>query len=155
MIGYGKRALVVDDTETMRLLLAEVLGQQGFAVAQACDGVQALCEMQQHHFDVVVTDYHMPRLDGLDLLRQSQMAWPEIPVILFSEIEWDKSDLVEARGAFAWIRKSSDPGVLLSMLGCGAERGVGIPARNRAGRCIGKRRNRSWAQEMRMQTRPF
>jgi len=66
----------------------------------------------------------MPRLDGLDLLRQSQMAWPEIPVILFSEIEWDKSDLVEARGAFAWIRKSSDPGVFLSMLAWAVEQGV-------------------------------
>jgi two-component system chemotaxis response regulator CheY len=116
MIGYGKRALVVDDTKTMRLFLAEVLGEQGFAVVQACDGIQALCEMQQRHFDVVVTDYHMPRLDGLDLLRQSLMTWPEIPVILFSELEWDKSDLAEARGAFAWVRKSPDPGVLLSIL---------------------------------------
>jgi two-component system chemotaxis response regulator CheY len=125
MISYGKRALVVDDTETMRLLLAEVLGQQGLSVAQACcDGVQALCEMQQRHFDVVVTDYHMPRLDGLDLLRQSQMAWPEIPVISFSEIEWDRSELAEARGAFARIRKSSDPGVLLSMLARAVEQGL-------------------------------
>lgn len=41
---------MVDDTETMRLLIAEVLGPQGFAVAQACDGIQALCEMQQRHF---------------------------------------------------------------------------------------------------------
>ena len=124
----------------MRLFLAEVLGQEGFSVVQACDGVQALCEMQQRHFDVVVTDYHMPRLDGLDLLRQSQMAWPEIPVIFFSEIEWDKSDQTEARGAFAWIRKSSDPGVLLSMLALAVEHGVemGIPARNGAGWCIGK-----------------
>ena len=124
MIGYGKRALVVDGTETMRLLLAEVLGQEGFSVVQACDGVQALCEMQQRHFDVVVTDYHMPRLDGLDLLRQSQVAWPEIPVIFFSEIEWDKSEQTEARGAFAWIRKSSDPGVLLSMLAWAVKHGV-------------------------------
>jgi two-component system chemotaxis response regulator CheY len=124
MIGYGKRALVVDDTETMRLLIAEVLGRDGFVVVQACDGVQALCEMQQRHFDVVVTDYHMPRLDGLGLLRQSQMAWPEIPVILFSEIEWDKSDLAEARGAVAWVRKSSNPGVLLSVLGLAVGQGV-------------------------------
>jgi two-component system chemotaxis response regulator CheY len=116
MIGYGKCALVVDDTEMMRRLLAAALGQEGFAVVQACDGIQALYEMQQRHFDVVVTDYHMPRLDGLDLLRQSQMAWPEIPVILFSELEWDKSDLAEARGAFAWVRRSPDPGVLLSIL---------------------------------------
>jgi DNA-binding NarL/FixJ family response regulator len=72
--------------------------------------------MEQRHVDVVVTDYHMPRLTGLDLLRQSQMVWPEIPVIFFSELEWDTSELTEARGAFAWIRQSSDPGILLSML---------------------------------------
>ena len=85
MIGSGKCVLVVNEMESMRLFLAEMLGQQGFAVVQACDGVQALAEMQQRHVDVVVTDYHMPRLTGLDLLRQSQMVWPEIPVIFFSE----------------------------------------------------------------------
>jgi CheY-like chemotaxis protein len=134
MISFGTRALVVDDTETMRLLLAEVLGQQGFSVAQACDGVQALCEMQQRHFDEVVTDYHMPRLDELDLLRQSQMAWPEIPVIFFSEIEWDISELAEARGAFARIRKSSNPGVLLSMLAWAVEQGLERESRHAMGR---------------------
>jgi CheY-like chemotaxis protein len=124
MIGYGKRVLVVNEIAAMRLFLAEVLEQQGFTVVQACDGIQALCEMQQRHVDVVVTDYHMPRLNGLDLLRQSQRAWPEIPVILFSDLEWEKSDLTEARGAFAWIHQSSDPGILLSMLALAMEQGV-------------------------------
>ena len=124
MIGHGKHVLVVDEMETMRLLLAEVLGEEGFTVVQACDGVEALREMQQRHIDVVVTEYHMPRLNGLDLLRHSQLAWPEIPIILFSEIEWDKNALEEARGAFAWIRKSSDPGILLSMLALAVEQGV-------------------------------
>ena len=116
MIGFGKCVLVVNEMETMRRLLAEVLEQQGLTVVQASDGVQALCEMEQRHVDVVVTDYHMPRLDGLDLLRQSQIVWPEIPVILFSDLEWDTSNLTEAQGALAWIRQSSDPGILLSML---------------------------------------
>jgi len=116
MIGFGKCVLVVNEMETMRRLLAEVLEQQGLTVVQASDGVQALGEMEQRHVDVVVTDYHMPRLDGLDLLRQSQIVWPEIPVILFSDLEWDTSNLTEARGALAWIRQSSDPGIFLSML---------------------------------------
>jgi two-component system chemotaxis response regulator CheY len=116
MIGYGKRVLLVDEMKTVRQFLAEVLEEDGFIVVQAQDDVQALCEMQLRHFDAVVTDYHIPRLDGLALLRQCRMAWPEIPVILFSEIEWEKEDLARAGGAFAWIRKSSDPGVLLSML---------------------------------------
>jgi two-component system, chemotaxis family, chemotaxis protein CheY len=124
MIGYGKCLLVVNEMEAMRLFLAEVLEQQGFTVVQARDGVQALCEMQQRHVDVVVTDYHMPRLNGLDLLRQSQMAWPKIPVILFSDLEWEKSELTEARGAFAWVRQASDPDILLSMLALAVEQGV-------------------------------
>lgn len=124
MIGYGKRVLVVDEMETMRRLLAEVLEQQGFTVVRASDGMQALCEMQRRHVDMVVTDYHMPRLNGLDLLRQAQMVWPEIPVILFSELEWNTSDLTEARGAFAWIRHSSDPGILLSMLALALAQGM-------------------------------
>ncbi|MEO5955044.1 MAG: response regulator [Nitrospiraceae bacterium] len=124
MIGDGKYVLVVDDIETMRLVLTEVLAQEGFTVVQVGDGVQALGEMQQRHFDAVVTDDHMPCLDGLDLIRQSQMAWPEVPVILFSGIEWDTSGPPEVRQAFAWVRKSSDPGVLLSMLALAVGQGV-------------------------------
>lgn len=124
MIGSAKCVLVVNEMGTMRRLLAEVLEQQGFTVVQASDGIQALCEMEQRHVDVVVTDYHMPRLTGLDFLRQFQMIWPEIPVIFFSELEWDTSALTEARGAFAWIRQSSDPGILLSMLALALAQGV-------------------------------
>jgi DNA-binding NtrC family response regulator len=101
-----------------------VLEEEGFVVMQAQDGVQALCEMQLRHIDAVITGYRIPRLNGLELLRQCQMAWPKIPVLLLSEIGWEKLDLAEARGAFAWVRKSSDPGVLLSMLGLAVEHGV-------------------------------
>jgi two-component system, chemotaxis family, chemotaxis protein CheY len=124
MIGYGKRLLLVDNMETDRQSLAQVLEEEGFVVMQAQDGVQALCEMQLRHFDAVITGYRIPRLNGLELLRQCQMAWPEIPVILFAELDWDKSNLAKARGAFAWIQKSSNPGVLLSMLGLAVEHGV-------------------------------
>jgi DNA-binding response OmpR family regulator len=116
MIGYGKRVLVVDDMETMRLLLTEVLEQQGFTVVQACDGLQALCEMQYRHFDVVVTDYHMPHLNGLDFIRQSQMAWPDIPVIIVSGTQENIDVMVRARGAYGWIRKPFDSSFLVNMV---------------------------------------
>jgi two-component system chemotaxis response regulator CheY len=124
MIGFGKRVLAGNEIAAMRRFLAAVLGQQGFTMVQACDGVQALCELQQRHVDVVVTDYHMPRLNGLDLLRQFQMVWPEVPVIFFSDLERDTEGLIEARGAFAWIRQSSDPSILLSMLALAVEHGA-------------------------------
>ena len=76
MIGKGKHVLVVDDMESIRLLLAEELEHDGFVVVQARDEVHALGELRRHHFDAVIIDYHEPNLNGLDLIRQSQMAWP-------------------------------------------------------------------------------
>ena len=55
MIGYRKFVLVVDEVESERQETAFLLKQAGFTVVQACDGLEALSEMQQHHFDAVVT----------------------------------------------------------------------------------------------------
>lgn len=124
MISYGKRVLVVDDDERERQETALVLDQAGFTVVQACDGLRALNEMQKRRFDVVVTDCHMSHLNGLDFLAQSRVIWPDIPVIIFSETRY-MSEMAAARGAFGWIRKSSDPSALLSMLAVAVEQGVG------------------------------
>ena len=122
MMRYGKRVLVVDDDERARQETALVLEQAGFPVVQACDGLHALSEMQKRRCDVVVTDCQMPHLNGLDFLAQSRMIWPDTPVILYSETRY-LSDMAATRGAFAWIRKSSDSSVLLSMLAMAMELG--------------------------------
>ena len=123
MISYGKRVLVVDGDERERQETALVLEQAGFAVVQACDGLYALSEMQKRRFDFVVTDCQMPHLNGLDFLAQSRVIWPDTPVIILSETRY-MSEMAAARGAFAWIRKSSDSSVLLSMLAVAVEQGV-------------------------------
>jgi len=122
MMCYGKRVLVVDDDERARQETALVLEQAGFPVVQACDGLHALSEMQKRRCDVVVTDCQMPHLNGLDFLAQSRMIWPDTPVILYSETRY-LSEMAATRGAFAWIRKSSDSSVLLSMLAMAMELG--------------------------------
>jgi DNA-binding NtrC family response regulator len=121
MIGYGKRVLVVDDNERERQETALVLQQAGFMVVLASDGLLALSKMQQRRFDAVVTDFYMPNLDGLELAAQSRLLWPALPVIIFSKGEWDMSEMATAQGAFGWIRKSSDPDILLSMLALAME----------------------------------
>ena len=122
MMRYGKRVLVVDDDERARQETALLLEQAGFPVVQACDGLHALSEMQKRRCDVVVTDCQMPHLNGLDFLAQSRMIWPDTPVILYSETRY-LSEMAATRGAFAWIRKSSDSSVLLSMLAMAMELG--------------------------------
>jgi len=116
MIGYGKRLLLIHDPETTQLPLAAILDQEGFVVVQVPDGVQAIGEMQFRHFDAVVITSDIPDLQELDLLRQSRTTWPERPIILFTEVDWDMYDLAQALGAFAWVRNSADPSILLTML---------------------------------------
>jgi two-component system chemotaxis response regulator CheY len=124
MIGYGKLVLVVDEVESERQETAFLLMQVGFTVVQACDGLEALSEMQQQHFDAVVTDFHLPYLNGLELLAESRATWSDIPVIIVSKAQWDMSEMAATNGVFAWIRKSSSPGVLLSILAMAVEHGV-------------------------------
>ena len=100
-----------------------MLEQAGSPVVQACDGLHASSEMKKRRCDVVVTDCQMSHLNGLDFLAQSRMIWPDTPVILYAETRY-MSETAATRGAFAWIRKSSDSSVLLSVLAMAMELGV-------------------------------
>jgi two-component system response regulator AtoC len=74
--------LVVDDEAKMRRLLEIMLTQMGYAVLQAADGVEALALLAEHVVDLVITDLRMPRLDGIELLRQLREQNNEVAVIV-------------------------------------------------------------------------
>lgn len=116
MIGYGKRLLVVDDEELAGRLLVEQLELRYFAVVTVADGLQALRELHQRHFDAVIADLPMPYIDGLDLLRQCHLVWPQLPIILMSAnlpgIVWPAM----AQGAFACLPKPVDTDTLIHVL---------------------------------------
>lgn len=78
------RILIVDDSTSLRLVLAEVLQEAGYEVEQACDGVEALHDIATTAPDLVLSDIHMPRLDGLALLAQAQDTDPTPQWILMS-----------------------------------------------------------------------
>jgi CheY-like chemotaxis protein len=64
--------LIVDDSTPLRLSLIELLRDAGYEVHQAGDGEQALEELANAPPDLVLSDIHMPRLDGLSLLHRAQ-----------------------------------------------------------------------------------
>ena len=64
------RILVADDEKIKRVTLAQDMESQGHEVVTAANGVEALEKLQDGHFDVVVTDLKMPRLDGIELLKR-------------------------------------------------------------------------------------
>jgi two-component system, NtrC family, response regulator AtoC len=76
--------LIVDDNTSLRLFLVELLHDAGYEVAQARDGQEALEQITTDPPDLVLSDIHMPRLDGLSLLQQAQATAPEPRWILMS-----------------------------------------------------------------------
>lgn len=82
----AQRILVVDDEPTVRRFACRVLLDQGFLVEEAVDGADALGRVRGAGslVDVVVSDVAMPRLNGVELLRELNALLPALPVILMS-----------------------------------------------------------------------
>jgi type IV pilus assembly protein PilB len=85
-----QRVLVVDDDANLREVLADLLRAENFDVDLAADGEEALSLLHRNRPGLILTDMHMPRLDGLGLLRRvrADLATSQVPVI-FLTIEGD------------------------------------------------------------------
>ncbi|MEJ2407115.1 MAG: sigma-54 dependent transcriptional regulator [Candidatus Thiodiazotropha sp.] len=79
-----KRILVVDDEAKMRRILEMSLRSLGHDVEQAGDGIEALAAIESTPFDLVLTDLRMPRMDGIELLRELRERGEEVPVIVLT-----------------------------------------------------------------------
>ncbi len=78
------RILIVDDEPSLREFVADALGGAGYAVETAADATQAPEKLHCQHFDLLLTDFHMPRKSGLDLILEMRTDGQDIPAILMS-----------------------------------------------------------------------
>jgi DNA-binding NtrC family response regulator len=76
--------LVVDDDHSTRKLVSTVLRQEGHQVVEACDGIVALEILQALRCDLVITDFVMPKLNGLGLVEQLHSIQPQMPIIFIT-----------------------------------------------------------------------
>jgi len=83
-----KRILIVDDDYDVRNILSRFLLIQGFAVETAENGLEALEIFTENQFDAVLTDFHMPRMDGLTLARQIRIEDPQTLIIMMTSDIW-------------------------------------------------------------------
>ena len=74
--------LVVDDEGSMRLALSEALRRGGYAVDTASDGFEALQKFRREQFHMVITDVKMPKMSGLEVLKEIKRVSPRTPVIM-------------------------------------------------------------------------
>lgn len=79
------KVLVVDDALADRVLVSGLIGKRiDCTILEAADGRQALALIDTHHPDIVLTDLHMPEMNGLELVAAVKEKFPEIPVVLMT-----------------------------------------------------------------------
>jgi CheY-like chemotaxis protein len=100
--------LLVDDNVNGLAARKTVLEELGHRIVTAGTGADALEQFARHNFDLVVTDYRMPRMDGLELIARLREHRPDLPIVLISGVA-DALGLSEATtGADAVIQKSAN-----------------------------------------------
>ena len=101
-----KKILIVDDSQDLTHVIADFLSMYGYQVSTARDGYDALECMGSQAFGLVVSDIHMPRMDGFTLMGEIKARFPEMPIILITGFSVsDAKKMAFERGADAFVAK--------------------------------------------------
>jgi CheY-like chemotaxis protein len=109
--GRAPRVLLVDDNPAMRRVLRGLLEDAGMqVVAEAINGLEGIAQAQALLPDVVLMDWRMPELDGIQATTRIRHQLPRVQVVMFSSAEGAGSgDLARRAGASAFVAKGAPP----------------------------------------------
>ncbi len=113
------RILAVDDSASMRQMVAFALRSAGFDVDEAEDGRVALDKARSGKFNCVVADVNMPNMDGITLIRELRQLpdYRFTPLLMLTtEAGLEKKQEGKAAGATGWIVKPFDPDQLIATI---------------------------------------
>ena len=114
------KALVVDDSRSMRSIIGKQLRELGIEVAEAASGLEALDALRlQSPFDVMLVDWNMPHMDGFELLRKvrADQAYEDLPIMMVTtESEMSQVAIALEGGANEYLMKPFDRQALLEKL---------------------------------------
>lgn len=113
------RILAVDDSASMRQMVAFALTSAGFDVVEAEDGLVALEKAKLEKFNAVVADVNMPNMDGITLIRHLRQLpdYRFTPLLMLTtEAGLDKKQEGKAAGATGWLVKPFNPEQLVATL---------------------------------------
>jgi two-component system chemotaxis response regulator CheY len=116
----ARSCLVVDDSRVVRKVARRILEANGYAVAEAGDGQQALDACRAELPNIVLLDWNMPVMDGITFLRALRKEFgPDNPTVIFCTTENDMAHIEMAimSGAQEYIMKPFDEEILVGKLG--------------------------------------
>jgi putative nucleotidyltransferase with HDIG domain len=100
------RVLVVDDEKFIRDIIADFLGMEGYIVRTAEDGSSAVNELERARYDMVISDLKMPRMGGLDLLKEVSRTHPDTLTVIMTGFGTVETAIdAMKRGAYDYILK--------------------------------------------------
>ncbi|MEE2665239.1 MAG: sigma-54 dependent transcriptional regulator [Myxococcota bacterium] len=107
--------MAVDDDRSARGYLQLLLEQEGYETVTAGNGVEALVELEQGHFDLLISDLDMPEMGGAELMSHVSQRWSDLPVIVITAAS-EVAEIVEIvqRGATDYLVKPAAPGAVIS-----------------------------------------
>lgn len=79
-----KSLLVIDDEKLVRWTIQQSMEKEDFRVVSVSDGAEAIEKIMQERFDVIITDFIMPGLNGMDVVRKAKELHPETKVIMLT-----------------------------------------------------------------------
>ena len=115
----AQRVLVVDDSPTIRKVVAGVLSRAGYEVGHAGDGAQALTVLKREKFNLALVDFVMPKVNGFELCKKlrEDSELRDLPVVLMSaKADKIREHFLRQTGALDAITKPFDPRALLLMI---------------------------------------
>lgn len=111
--------LTVDDSRSLRQMVAFSLKAAGYRVVEAEDGEDGLEKAEANTFDLVLTDQNMPKMDGLTLIRtlRATAKYKSVPILMLTTESSDEmKGQGRAAGATGWLVKPFDPVKLLAVV---------------------------------------
>jgi two-component system chemotaxis response regulator CheY len=115
----SKTILAVDDSASIRQMVAFTLKSSGYEVVEAIDGMDGLEKAKSKTFNLVLTDQNMPRMDGLNLIKnlRAMAQYKTTPILMLTT---ESSDAMKAQGraagATGWLVKPFDPQKLVDVV---------------------------------------
>jgi CheY-like chemotaxis protein len=118
----AKKLLIAEDEEVLRMLITDTLEDEGYEMDEACDGGEAYEFIEENDYDLVILDYMMPQMTGLEVIEKVRQHGNEnkrnVKILMLSaKSQKLDQDRVMTAGANYFISKPFSPLVLLEKIG--------------------------------------
>ncbi|MBX9607401.1 MAG: response regulator [Gammaproteobacteria bacterium] len=113
----AKTIMIVDDSASLRQVVAIALKGAGYEVLEACDGKDALAKLSGQKINLIISDVNMPNMDGISFVKAVKQLpnYKFTPIIMLTtESQESKKQEGQAAGAKAWVVKPFKPDQMLN-----------------------------------------